>query len=281
MKSAGLSLGARVAIIVVGTLAHGCGSSPAAAGVVGGSCLGDGTCNSALVCLSQICVQPADAGAAGLGGGGNGGGGNGGTGGVLDCTAASTVLAPTSGLIADFTGPDGGIDVAGGLRAYPRGGAAAPTLSTSGSALRVVEDSAPMSTPQYVGVALVFAKCIDATAFSGVQFSLSGTLSGCTMQYATGDVEHQDPSTGAPYATGQVGDYQPQATIAPTEITSAAQTIMVPFVGGDLSSGNPAIQIDKTKLNLLFWQFTISPASTTGTPSSCAADVTVDDVRFY
>jgi len=105
---------------------------------------------------------------------------------------------------------------------------------TSGSA------AAPTSTPQFLGAVIAFSNCIDASAFTGVQFTISGSFSGCTMQYATGDVEHQDMTLGSAFATGPAGSYPPQDRLAVDEMTSAPRTIKAPFVVSDIKGSPPA-----------------------------------------
>jgi hypothetical protein len=171
------------------------------------------------------------------------------------------------------------------LRALPlsRQWPARPTVSTSGGALHITESGLATSAPQYVGVALNFAGCIDATAFTGVQFSISGSFSGCTMQYASGDSEHQDPATGAPYSTGPSGAYPPQSTLTTAQVTATPQTSMMPFTGNTMF-GDPQTPLDTTKLILMLWQFTIpaaAPATADGGTPACVADITIDNVAFY
>ena len=278
-----------IAITAGAALAQGCGGSSRAAGSVGAACLEGGVCDGTLVCLSQICVAPPEAGSGGATGSAGATGGGGAAG--MDCTAASTTLAASSGLITDFMSLDGG-GLPGGFDgglggsmvfAYPNGSITAPTFSTADGALQIMENNAQTSTPQYVGIALVFAGCIDAAAFTGVQFSIAGSFSGCTMQFATGDVEHQDPTTGSRYATGPTGAYPAQSTLTAAEVTSTPQTLMMPFTGSTLS-GNPQTPLDPKKLILVLWQFTIpakSTATSDGAPPACVADITVDNVAFY
>ncbi len=276
-------------LLVVGAwLAQGCSSDVArAAGSVGASCATAAACNDGLVCLSQICVQPAaadaggGAGSGGIRGGAVGGAAGGGAG--MACTAATTMLAPASGLVADFTGVDGGFSLTRAPFPYPAGGSARPSASTDGGALHITENAPSTSAAQYVGVALAFANCVDAAAFTGIKFSISGSFSGCTMQYGTGDSEHQDPATGAPYATGPSGAYPAQSTLTAAQVTSAPQILMMPFAGSTLP-GNPQTPLDTTKLIFALWQFTIPagpPATTDGGTPACVADITIDNVAFY
>jgi hypothetical protein len=270
-------------------VAQGCSGSALPAGAVGSSCSSDAACAGGLVCLSEICVQPAAAGAGG--GAGSGGvrgsagvgGGVGGAGGAgaRPCTPATTVQAPSGGLIADFMGPDGGVNLGGGFFVYSSSGPGAPAISTAGGVLQVAENQAATSAPQYVGAGLYFASCIDASAFTGVAFSISGTMSGCTMQFATGDDQHQDPTTTPGFAAGVPGGYPPQTPISAGDVTVAPQVVKVPFAGTTIA-GNPATPLDPRKAIFVLWQLTIPSATPTdGAPAACTADLTIDDVTFY
>jgi hypothetical protein len=163
--------------------------------------------------------------------------------------------------------------------AYPVGSTTAPTYTTTGGSLHITLDRPAISVPQYLGVVVgVRGKCIDATAFIGVQFTISGSFSGCTMQYYASDDAHQDDTTGAPYASGPAGSYPPQTAITANQITSIPRTMKMDFSGQ--LGGSPATPIDRAKLIVVAWQFTVD-ASASSTPSSCIADLTIDDVRFY
>ena len=201
----------------------------------------------------------------------------------MACTAATTMLAPASGLIADFTGTDSGFSLTRAPFPYPAGGSARPSATTAGGALHITENAPATSAAQYVGVALSFADCVDASAFTGIQFSISGSFSGCTMQYGTGDSEHQDPATGAAYATGPSGAYPAQSTLTAAQVTSAPQTLLMPFTGSAIPA-NPPTPLDTAKLIFALWQFTIpagAQATTDGGTPACIADITIDNVAFY
>jgi hypothetical protein len=199
----------------------------------------------------------------------------------VDCTPASTRLAPADGLIADFMGADDGIEIGGEIVKYgdkpnPIDGPGSPTYSTSGGTLHITENAPAEAAARYLGVVISFDGCVDASAFTGVQFSVSdASLGGCTMVYATADVVHTSATTGLPYATGAPSAFSPQAMVTP-EPTPA--TLMMPFVGGP-SGGSPATPVDPTKLTHVLWQFTVDAAPAGAL--SCIADVTIDDVTFY
>jgi hypothetical protein len=298
VKSRGVYLGGSIAILLGAGLALDCGGSGHAAGSVGGACLAGGACNSGLACLSQICVQPAAGGGGGSGAGGStGAAGTGGAAGGLGvaCTAATTMVAPSNGLIADFSDPDGGleidgglspssdVEIGGGLFAYPGGSASAPTYSLTNGALDLTVNIPATSAAQYVGLFLGFNDCIDATAFTGVSFTIGGSFAGCTMQYATGDVEHSDSTVNTYLGTGPAGSYDPQTSLTSSEITAAPQTLMMSFTSSTIS-GSPPTPLDKTRLISLIWQFTI-PAAASPTadaaPAACVGEITIDNVSFY
>jgi hypothetical protein len=198
----------------------------------------------------------------------------------VDCTPSSTRLAPADGLIADFMGADDGIEIGGEIVKYgdkPNAidGPGSPSYSTTGGALQIMENAPATPAARYLGVLISFDGCVDASAFTGVQFSISDTsLGDCTMVYATADVVHQSANTGLPYATGAPSAYPPEAAVTPGPTPA---TLMMPFVGGP-SGGNPPIAVDTTKLTLVLWEFQVAPS---GGALPCVADITVDDVKFY
>jgi hypothetical protein len=210
----------------------------------------------------------------GTGGTSAGTGGTGtGTGGAAGGTAACTP-APADGLIADFAG-DGGIEIVGGLSAY--GANAEPTHSVSGGILNVMENNAASSGPQYVGQVLYFNNCIDASAFSGVEFTLGGTFSGCTIQYSTNDAPHDNTVTD-PKGTCSLGNscYSPQAGI--TSVSAAGAVVMEPWITA--AGGDPSLVLDPHQLTSIQWQFTI-PAAPDGGAGVCMANLNISQIKFY
>ena len=221
--------------------------------------------------------------AAGMGGAPGAGGAGGAAGmtssAVRDCTASSTVVAPPDGFIADFTATDGGgTGIATQVLSFGNGNGVAPAFTTTDQSLHITTNSLANSAPQYLEVLVAFDTCVDANAFAGVEFSISGSFSGCTMKYGAGDVEHQDVTSGAPYATGPAGAYLPLSSISASQVTATRQTLRISF--DDQLYGNPPAPIDETKLIFALWQFVVAPAAGDG-PSFCIADVTIDDVRFF
>jgi hypothetical protein len=188
--------------------------------------------------------------------------------------------APADGLIADFKDAGGGIEISGGIVTYaaPKvAGLGSASYTTTGGTLNITVNAAPVSKPQFLGVVVAFDKCIDASAFTGVQFTISGSFSGCTLQYATSDVEHQDMT----WRSGPAGSYPPHDRIAVDEMTATPRTIKAPFAVTDVQ-GSPAPRLDSTKLISTQWQFTVPVAAEGETDNPmCTASVTIDNVKFY
>jgi hypothetical protein len=238
------------------TLGAGCGSS-----AIGGRVENEGTSASSSASVGEVSLPG------------------------RPCTPSNTSMAPADGFIADFAEAGSrGIEISGGIVTYPApkvGGPSSPGYTIAGGALTVTVNVSPTSKPQFVGALVSFDKCIDASAFSGVQFTISGSLSGCQMQYATGDVAHQDITLGSRYASGPAGAYPPQFRIAADDLTSTSRTIKAPFARPDIR-GNPATAFDPTKLIFTLWQFTVPVApEDDGGIEMCTGSVTIDDVRFY
>jgi hypothetical protein len=279
MKWGSLSTSVGGALILSLSLIQGCGSDSKPAGTVGAACSVDTDCHGGLECLSQICVRPAPLSGAGAGGGDSGANAEGGAG--PGCTSHNTSLAPSDGLIADFADPDGGIEIMGGLFAY--GSSAnndgAPNNTVGGGALHITENRLGAADPQYVGTYLYFEGCVDASAFSGIRFSIRGSFSGCSMQVFSTDSAHQDLTTGDPLATGPAGSYSPQTAITADQLSATSQTLTVGFA--TQSGGSPATPLDPRTLIGLFWQFTIPPAAAGSGEPACVADLTIDNVSFF
>jgi hypothetical protein len=207
--------------------------------------------------------------------GGSTGTGGSATGGAAGGTAAACPAAPTNGLIADFMG-DAGIEIMGGVTTY--GGTGAPTFTIADNAVTVMENFASGASPDYVGTVLYFNTCIDASAFTGIQFDLSGSTTGCTIQYSANDAPHDD-MTSDPKGTCTLGAgmcYSPQAAIAAP--TSTVMTIMQPWIA--TAGGSPSQVLDPKQLTGIQWQFTI-PAATDAGANVCMANMKITNVKFY
>lgn len=214
--------------------------------------------------------------------GGSGSGGKGGSGRMCgleaDASAGLCQVAPCDGQIATFSSADGGIPIMGGLTNW--GGAFnRPSYSVDNGTLTLTETSSQSSAPQYVGATLYFFNCVDASAYSGVQFTISGSVSSsCHLVFGANDVAHDDHSQDSK-GTCDAGSscYAPNMIVA-TPITSTPTTVKIPWImGGSV----PDVPLDPGKLTGVQWQFTIDPTQDGGTPMDCTAELQISDVKFY
>ena len=139
-----------------------------------------------------------------------------------------------------------------------------------------------MAAAQYLGLGIYFngdaagTHCVDGTAYTGIKFDISGTVTGCTMQYSTNRqraLEQRDRPEGCGRcdgvrAAGDADGDRPRTT-ADVRCRSAARARR--------RDGNPALAVDKAKLTGVQWQFTVPAAAT----AACVVDITIDNVAFY
>jgi hypothetical protein len=224
----------------------------------------------------------------GIGGstGGRGTAGSGGAGGAPPLGCLFSDPAPQDPIIADFDGADATMMLPiGGIFTYtaPTAVAGGPIATITNGGLHVTAQTKGTTTPQFWGAGIYFngnpggTECIDGSVHFGVQFDVSGALTGdgCTLQYSTNDSAHLENAIDPAKGSGPAGSYPPQAAFSPAATTT---TIMMPFTGPAApSGGSPAIAIDSAKLVGVQWQLT-TPAVPGAT---CSLDLTIDNVRFF
>jgi hypothetical protein len=125
----------------------------------------------------------------------------------------------------------------------------------------------------YAGVGLYFAgtTCLDASAYSGIQFDLAGDLGGCALALgaaSSGDLDSVVNTGRGACSTGSGACYGPAAAVS-----SGAATVMVPFTS--LTGGMPVSTLDPRTIVTVQWQ--LAPP----TSGSCSADFTISNVAFY
>jgi hypothetical protein len=161
------------------------------------------------------------------------------------------------------TNPQGG-----GTYTY---GSPAPVLNlTSAPALHAMLTAPAPTSPEYVGFGLYFNSCVDASMYTGVQFTIAGTVTGCMVQFSANYSE--DAATTDPKGTCTGSScYSSQYTVA--SIPATASPVMVLF--SQQTEGMPAAAVDKGKLVGVQWQFTVPMGM------ACMADVTISNVSFF
>jgi hypothetical protein len=186
------------------------------------------------------------------------------------CTAANTRVAGSDGLIADFSTKQGQVQ-ASVPRAYP----ATTTQSATTKDGRLVIDvnAVPTASPQYLATDLLLDGCLDASAFSGVQFTIAGSLSGCSLQYGSVDPGHQ--------FVGPDGPYPPEMRVSTAGLGDQPRTITAPFAKPDIA-GRPATPVDASRLAFVQWLVIVPVGSADGTPvPPCTGQLVIDDVKLY
>ena len=224
-------------------------------------------------------------GTAGRGGPGGMSGGQGGASGAGPMVCSGT--PPASALITDFSdavvGPSGigfgtAPNLGGGTFSYAAPGLTAPVLSlaltgSTGQALQVVASPGLTTDPgnAWSGFGLGFNMCVDASAYTGVQFTITGDVGNCGLTFATQFSEDNsvtdDPNFGS--CTAATGCFPPSSTqpiLAGTNIVDFSQ----------MFGGSPATAVDAHALTGVQWQFN---APTDGV-SVCSASFTISNVTF-
>jgi hypothetical protein len=230
-------------------------------------------------------------------GGSTGSGGAGtGTGGAAGATlGCATSDVPASADIASFAAGDGGISSMAGVFTYGNG-TPKPTYTVAGGVVNVMDMVQVAGGQYYQGFGLFLngnsagTDCVNASTYTGVQFDLSGSLTGtgCAMVFSINDSEHADPASSTPpdpKAGGPAGSYAPQLAITASQITSAATTIKVPFTGTGSpafagGAASPATAVDPTKITGVQWQLA-TPKPADGGATECDWNINLANVKFY
>lgn len=208
------------------------------------------------------------------------------TGTVANCIMGGTA-PPAAALITDFSdavadtvnagqikyGGTSSTEVQGGTSEFADTTETKLTLAVTAGALSV----SGSSKGSYTGVVLYMngPECIDATAYTGVQFDISGSLGTCNLTFGFGFSEDNSASSDPNRGTCTVsGCYGPSVAV-----TATTGTVKVAFTG--VSGGGPAtdtgaMTVDKTKLTGVQWQLQSATATAT-----CTASFTLDNVKFY
>ena len=113
--------------------------------------------------------------------------------------------------------------------------------------------------------------CLDARAFNGIQFTLSGDLGTCTL--AASLAPSQDNST----ANGPFGTCDPAAgpCLPPQSGPLGPGVNVVHF--SDMTGGSPVPTLDPSGLNAIQW---ILNVPSDGVTPPCMASFTISDVKF-
>jgi hypothetical protein len=159
---------------------------------------------------------------------------------------------------------------------YEATGQPTPTLTATDSGLNVVGSLVvPDGGAVYAGAGVAFAAatCLDVSAYSGVQFTLSGSLGDCRLAFienlSQDTTAANDPNRGMCTATPCYGPSYPVTSLG---------TMTVPFTA--LTGGMPVGTVDTTQLTSMQWQLALPAASSDGGRAGCSVNFTISDVSF-
>lgn len=208
---------------------------------------------------------------AGGAGGMSGGGGAGGRGGQLACVGSM----PTTPLLTGSTAsPVGGTFTFAAQKLLPP--TVSSTLGSDGSIQSLQVTAAPGTTTDafnaYSGFGLYFSTpaCVDASAYSGVQFTVSGSLGTCSLNVFTATSEDNAATNGGPGAFCTA-----TSCVSPYSAPLGLGTNVVPFAA--MSGGTPDPKVDATALNNIGWTLNVP---TDGVTLPCKASFTISNVSF-
>jgi Concanavalin A-like lectin/glucanases superfamily len=172
-----------------------------------------------------------------------------------------------------LTGGPGFSGPVGSAFTFAAPGLTAPVVTEDPStqALQVSVDTGTTTDPlnAFVGFGFPFINppCADASAFTGVTFTVTGDLGNCALRLSL--VPSEDNST----AFGPEGVCTASQCFGPLSAPLTTGTTTVHFT--DLTGGSPVATVDPTALNDIQWTLNVP---TDGT--ACVANFTVSDVSF-
>jgi hypothetical protein len=198
---------------------------------------------------------------------------------------------PTAPVLTFGAPGDGGASqVLWGSYAYAAPGQPTPTatLAPDGKGLHITTTFvAPLSSSMdYEGLGLYYssAECLDATGYTGVSFDFSGHLGGCQLGLGlsfSGDQSKTNDAMRGGCPPTAANCYGPSADVTARALAvdgGASTTIEVPFTS--LGGGMPIATLDPSMILTVQWQL-VGPTGSGDGGVLCAADFTVENVKFY
>jgi hypothetical protein len=134
--------------------------------------------------------------------------------------------------------------------------------------------SGSVAAGDYAGGGMSFDACVNTTTYTGVQFTLGGTVAGCDLYF---DVQ---TFSEKPAGAGQVGGCTTGCYVFPnTKLTSTTGAVTVHFT--DLAGGLPAPASIANEIVGLQWQFqSPAPVGDAGQLGCTGINLTVTNVSF-
>jgi hypothetical protein len=148
---------------------------------------------------------------------------------------------------------------------------AAPIVASDGSlqGLQVVAAPGVSSDPfnAWAGAGLPFPGCVDASAYTGVRFTITGDLGTCALMFGVTPTEQQADEFG--------GACTDPVCTPPffTPVTTGTNTILFSQLGGNV----PAGPVDASRLQNIQWTLNVP---TDGVSAPCNAAFSITDISF-
>jgi len=119
----------------------------------------------------------------------------------------------------------------------------------------------------WVGAGLPFPGCVDASAYTGVRFTITGDLGTCSLMFGVTPTEQQADEFG--------GACTADVCTPPffTPVTTGTSTILFSQLGGN----EPAGPIDASRLQNIQWTLNVP---TDGVSAPCSAAFSITDISF-
>lgn len=150
------------------------------------------------------------------------------------------------------------------------------------------------SITDYSGFGLFFNECtlVDASAFSGISFTISGDTGGTPITLNVGTAENEitsawleanttdpvepnhgrcEPTTGQYDGTCAAPSYQFDITDTPTTVE---------IMWSDLTGGSPASSVDPSEITFISWNVVAPTGVGTASVEAYDVDIVVDDIAF-
>jgi hypothetical protein len=212
---------------------------------------------------------------------------SGGTTGTSTAPSCTPGVSPTTPLISDFstTGTAGWHPILGGGKWGTYGvlsGSIFSYAGAAGSTMSATVDTTnqdlvlygSVAAGDYAGGGMSFDECVNTSTYTGVQFTLGGTVAGCDFYF---DVQTYEEKPAGP---GQVGGCTSSCYVFPgVRLTSTTGAVTLHF--SDLKGGLPAPAAIASEIVGLQWQFQSPAPVGDGGPVGCTGiNLTITNVSF-
>jgi hypothetical protein len=192
-------------------------------------------------------------------------------------------VTPTNGNITDFSDFDttsGKWGATSGLYGaifdYTDGAATATMKAAVDPINKNLHFTGSLASGDYAGGGLSFNVCATVSTFSSILFTIAGSAPGCdiALQLQTFDQRptNQTPPGGCD-PTGSCWSFPNKGDVAVPTATPAVITTPL----SSLSNWSAA---DAAQIVAIQFQFSVPQVADGGTATTCAVDVTIDDVKF-